>query len=149
MMNNDVILLVEDNPDDIALALRALKKNNLGKQVIVARDGAEALQYLFGQGQVDASSNPLPELIMLDLKLPKVNGLEVLKQLRSNDRTRHLPVVIMTTSNERQDIINCYDSGANSYIRKPVDFAKFYEVIKQISTYWLGLNEGMPHRRLA
>ena len=144
MMHANVILLVEDNPDDIALALRALKKSNLGKEVVVARDGAEALDYIFGN-----PDGHLPDLIMLDLKLPKISGVEVLKQLRADERTRYLPVVVMTTSNERQDIVNCYNYGANSYIRKPVDFAKFYDVIKQIGNYWLGLNEAMPHRNLA
>ena len=143
-MNEEVILLVEDNPDDIALALRALKKSNLGKEIVVARDGAEALDYLFGNPE-----NALPELIMLDLKLPKISGIEVLKKLRADERTRFLPIVVMTTSNERQDIVNCYNHGANSYIRKPVDFAKFYDVIKQIGTYWLSLNERMPERNLA
>ncbi len=147
MINDEIILLVEDNPDDIALALRALKKSNLGKEIVVARDGAEALDYLFGENGKGQTANALPQLIMLDLKLPKISGLEVLKQLRNDERTRYLPVVIMTTSNERQDIVNCYNHGANSYIRKPVDFAKFYDVIKQIGSYWLGLNEGMPHRR--
>ncbi len=147
MINDEIILLVEDNPDDIALALRALKKSNLGKEIVVARDGAEALDYLFGENGKGQNANALPQLIMLDLKLPKISGLEVLKQLRNDERTRYLPVVIMTTSNERQDIVNCYNHGANSYIRKPVDFAKFYDVIKQIGSYWLGLNEGMPHRR--
>ena len=142
-MSNETILLVEDNPDDLALALRALKKGNVGKKIVVARDGVEAIEYLFPQ---NGRSNMLetPQLIVLDLKLPKVGGLEVLRQIRSDERTKYLPVVILTTSIEQQDIVNCYSNGASSYIRKPVDFSRFYEVIKQVGTYWLGLNESMP-----
>ncbi|MCA9988237.1 MAG: response regulator [Anaerolineales bacterium] len=142
-MSNETILLVEDNPDDLALALRALKKGNVGKKIVVARDGVEAIEYLFPRNG-RSSMLETPQLVVLDLKLPKVSGLEVLRQIRADERTRFLPVVILTTSNEQQDIVNCYNNGANSYIRKPVDFDRFYEVIKQVGTYWLGLNESMP-----
>jgi len=117
-MDNKIILLVEDNPDDEALTLRALKKNNISNQVIVARDGAEALEYLFGTGQYSGrAANLTPQVVLLDLKLPKVEGLEVLRRMRANESTKLLPVVILTSSNEEQDRINGYDSGANSYVR--------------------------------
>jgi DNA-binding response OmpR family regulator len=147
-MDNKIILLVEDNPDDEALTLRALKKNNISNQVIVARDGAEALDYLFGTGQYSGrDANLTPQVVLLDLKLPKVEGLEVLRRLRANESTKLLPVVILTSSNEEQDRINGYDSGANSYVRKPVDFNQFIEAVRQLGLYWLILNEQPPVRR--
>ena len=147
-MENKIILLVEDNPDDEALTLRALKKNNISNQVIVARDGAEALEYLFGTGQYSGRDAHLtPQVVLLDLKLPKVEGLEVLRRMRANESTKLLPVVILTSSNEEQDRINGYDSGANSYVRKPVDFNQFIEAVRQLGLYWLILNEQPPARR--
>jgi len=147
-MDNKIILLVEDNPDDEALTLRALKKNNISNQVIVARDGAEALEYLFGTGQYSGrAANLTPQVVLLDLKLPKVEGLEVLRRMRANESTKLLPVVILTSSNEEQDRINGYDSGANSYVRKPVDFNQFIEAVRQLGLYWLILNEQPPVRR--
>lgn len=140
--------LVEDNPDDEALTLRALKKNNILNQVVVARDGAEALDYLFGAGKYSGRDpNLLPHVVLLDLKLPKVDGLEVLRQLRASERTKLLPVVILTSSNEEQDRYRGYDLGANSYVRKPVDFTKFIEAVRQLGLYWLVLNERPPARR--
>jgi two-component system response regulator len=134
------ILLVEDNPMDEALTLRALKKNNIVNTVNVVRDGAEALDFLFGSDTL----NPLPQLILLDLKLPKVDGLEVLKRIRNNVRTQLLPVVILTTSLEDRDRLEGYRLGANSYIRKPVDFHKFADAVNQLGLYWLVLNEQPP-----
>lgn len=140
-MEDRVILLVEDNPDDEALTLRALKKNNIFNRVVVARDGAEALDYLFCRGAyAGRDGRDLPELVLLDLKLPKVDGLEVLRQLRGAERTRRLPVVILTSSNEQRDILAGYDLGANSYIRKPVDFNQFTAAVHQLGVYWLVLN---------
>jgi CheY-like chemotaxis protein len=147
-MDNKIIFLVEDNPDDEALTLRALKKNNISNQVIVARDGAEALDYLFGTGQYSGrDANLTPQVVLLDLKLPKVDGLEVLRRLRANECTKFLPVVILTSSNEEQDRINGYSLGANSYVRKPVDFNQFMEAVRQLGLYWLILNEQPPARR--
>jgi two-component system response regulator len=148
-MENKTILLVEDNPDDEALTLRALKRNNILNEVIVARDGAEALDYLFARGAHDGrDSGKQPEVILLDLKLPKVDGLEVLQEIRQDDRTRRLPVVILTSSNEERDIIAGYDLGANSYIRKPVDFNQFMEAVRQLGMYWLVLNVSPPNPRV-
>src|SRR5580658_9173887 len=131
-MQNGVILLVEDNRDDEALTLRALTKNNIKNQVVVARDGVEALDYLFGTGShAGRDLNDVPQVILLDLKLPKVDGLEVLRRLRINEHTRLLPVVILTSSNEEQDRISSYGLGANSYVRKPVDFSQFMEAVRQ------------------
>jgi two-component system, response regulator len=142
-----VILLVEDNPDDEALTLRALRKNGIQNEVIVARDGAEALDYLLGTGVYEGRDvSVLPTVTLLDLKLPKVDGLEVLKRVRANERTQLLPMVILTSSKEEQDLINGYKLGANSYIRKPVDFAKFMEAVRQLGLYWLLLNEAPPAR---
>lgn len=130
-MDDRKILLVEDNPDDNALTLRALKKNNITNEVIVARDGVEALDYLFGEGAHEGRDlSDQPQVILLDLKLPKIDGLEVLKRIRADDRTRRLAVVVLTTSNEDRDIIRSYDLGANSYIRKPVDFDHFMEAVR-------------------
>ncbi len=137
-----MILLVEDNPDDEALALRALKKSNLANEIAVARDGVEALDFLFCEGQhADRAPCDLPVVVLLDLKLPKVDGLEVLKRIKSDERTRRLPVVILTSSSEERDIVDSYDFGANSYIRKPVDFNQFTEAVAQLGLYWLVLNE--------
>lgn len=143
-MNQKIILLVEDNPDDEALTLRALRKNNIMNAVAVARDGQEALDYFFGE---EASANPLPTLMLLDLKLPKFDGLEVLRRIRADQRAALQPVVILTSSKEEQDIINGYRLGANSYIRKPVDFNQFMEAIRQLGLYWLVLNESAPSQQ--
>lgn len=141
-MKNKVILLVEDNPDDVKLTLRALKKSNVLNEVVVAQDGAEALDYLFCTGKhCDRDINKRPQVILLDLKMPKVDGLEVLRRIRSDERTRLLPVVILTTSSEERDKIESYRLGANSYVRKPVDFNQFTEAAKQLGLYWLLLNE--------
>jgi CheY-like chemotaxis protein len=144
-MQNKVILLVEDNPDDEVLMLRALKKNNILNDVVVARDGVEALDYLFGTGMY-AGRDPrvLPQVVLLDLKLPKVDGLEVLRRLRADERTCLLPVVILTSSKEEQDMVTGYRLGANSYVRKPVDFIHFAEGVRQLGMYWLVLNEAPP-----
>lgn len=139
--NDKIILLVEDNPDDEVLTLRALRKNNILNQVVVARDGVEALDYLFGTGiHAGRDTESQPQVILLDLKLPKLDGLEVLKRIRADVRTRLQPVVILTTSNEDRDIISSYELGANSFIRKPVDFEQFMEAVRQLGLYWLVLN---------
>jgi two-component system response regulator len=144
-MDNKIILLIEDNPDDEALTLRALKKNNIQNEVVVARDGEEALDYLFGgAGAGSGKKQPLPMVVLLDLKLPKVDGLEVLRRIRADSRTRLLPVVILTSSKEDQDRANGYSLGANSYVRKPVDFIQFVEAVRQLGLYWLILNEPPP-----
>jgi len=141
-MKNRSILLVEDNPRDEALTLRALKKNGISTEITVARDGVEALDYLFGTGvYTGRDTSVLPRLIMLDLKLPKMDGLQVLKRVRADARTKHLPVVVFTSSSEQKDMINSYDMGANSYVRKPVDFEQFSAAIRQLGLYWFGLNE--------
>ena len=143
-----MILLVEDNPDDEALTLRALRKNNIGNDVMVARDGAEALDYLFGTGPyAGRDASDIPPVVLLDLKLPKVDGLEVLRRLRADARTKLLPVVILTSSNEEEDRLKSYDLGANSYVRKPVNFTEFIEAVRQLGLYWLILNERPPTRR--
>ncbi len=142
-----MILLVEDNPDDEALTLRALKKNNILNEVVVARDGVEALDYLFSSGMyAGRDMSVMPQFILLDLKLPKIDGLEVLRRLRAHDRTKLLPVIILTSSKEEQDLINGYSLGANSYIRKPVDFSQFTEAVRQLGLYWLVLNESAPSK---
>lgn len=144
-MPESVILLVEDNPDDEALTLRALKKNNIRNEVVVARDGREALDYLFGEGMYAGRDVRVkPQVILLDLKLPKVDGFEVLRAMRGNEHTRLLPVVILTSSNEERDRINGYGLGANSYVRKPVEFGEFIEAVKQLGLYWLILNQIAP-----
>lgn len=144
-MNSDrPILLVEDNPDDEALTLRAFNKNRIGNPVVVARDGVEALDYLFATGHHSGrATDLLPAVILLDLKLPRIDGLEVLRRIRANERTSLLPVVILTTSKEQQDIYEGYNLGANSYIRKPVDFEKFIQAVGQLGLYWLALNEAV------
>ncbi len=147
-MDSKTILLVEDNSDDEALTLRALKKNNIRNEVVVAHDGAEALEYLFGTGKyAGRNTNLTPQVVLLDLKLPKVEGLEVLRRVRADQRTKLLPVVILTSSNEEQDRIDGYGLGANSYVRKPVDFSQFMEAARQLGLYWLILNESPPARR--
>jgi two-component system, response regulator len=147
MMGGKVILLVEDNPDDEALAVRALKKNNILNEIAVARDGVEALEYLFGEGAYAGRDAKLaPQVILLDLKLPKLDGLGVLQRLRADPRTKLLPVVLLTSSTEEEDMFKGYDLGANSYVRKPVDFDQFKEAIRQLSLYWLVLNEPPPRR---
>ncbi len=140
-----VILLVEDNPDDEALAIRALKRHHVGNDIVVAHDGVEALDYLFGTGlYAGRDVNMKPSVVLLDLKLPRVDGLEVLRQVRADDRTRLLPVVVLTTSSEEQDLLDSYSLGCNSYIRKPVDFIQFSEAIRQLGMYWLLMNEAPP-----
>jgi CheY-like chemotaxis protein len=142
------ILLVEDNPDDQALTRRALKKNNILNDVVLAQDGVEALDYLFGTGaHAGRDVSSLPAVVLLDLKLPKVDGLEVLRRLRSEERTKLLPVVVLTSSKEEQDLVHSYSLGANSYIRKPVDFGQFIEAVRQLGLYWLVLNESPPPQR--
>ncbi len=144
-MRTSTILLVEDNPDDEMLALRAFKKNNITNEVNVARDGVEALDFLFGRGAYQGRDlTQQPSLILLDLKLPKMDGLEVLKALRANENTRLIPVVVMTTSKEEDDLVRSYSYGANSYIRKPVDFNQFIDAVRQVGLYWLVLNEPLP-----
>lgn len=142
MMKNKVILLVEDNPDDEALTLRALKTNNIQNEVIIARDGVQALDYLFGTGaHAGRDIQQQPAVTLLDLKLPKVDGLEVLRRIRGDDRTSALPVVVLTSSKEEQDVIASYRLGCNSYVRKPVDFDEFLQAARQLGLYWLLLNE--------
>ena len=143
-MTNKIILLVEDNPDHEALTLRALKKSNLLNTIVVVRDGQEALDVLFATGPYQGQEPATPALILLDLKLPKVDGLEVLKRLKADERTRLVPVVILTSSKEEHDLIQGYASGANSYIRKPVDFNQFAESVRHLGLYWLVLNEPPP-----
>ena len=147
-MNNKTILLVEDNPDDEALTLRALRSNRVNSAVIVAHDGAEALEYLFADGRYAGRELIPPHVILLDLKLPRIDGLEVLRRMRADDRTCLLPVVILTTSNEEQDRFRGYRLGANSFVRKPVDFAQFTEAVNQLGVYWLSLNEPAPTPRM-
>jgi two-component system response regulator len=140
--NHGTILLVEDNPDDIELTLRAFRKNNIANGLAIARDGAEALDYLFCRGAYSQRDiDDLPRLILLDLNLPKLDGLQVLERLRADERTKLVPVVILTSSKEEQDMVSGYRSGANSYVRKPVDFNEFVEAVRQIGLYWLLINE--------
>jgi CheY-like chemotaxis protein len=138
------ILLVEDNPDDVELTLRAFRKSNIANEIVVARDGVEALDYLFGTGAYSGRSPTLPQVVLLDLKLPRVDGLHVLERVRAHPRTRLLPVVILTSSVEEQDLLNTYSRGANSYIRKPVDFQEFVDAVRQLGLYWLLLNQPPP-----
>lgn len=144
-MQHNVILLVEDNTDDETLTLRALKKGKILNEVVVARDGAEALDYLFGTGiHAGRDTSIQPQLVLLDLKLPKIDGLEVLKRLRADSRTALLPVTILTTSNEERDVVTSYQLGVNSYVRKPVDSDSFIEAVRQLGLYWLVLNTAAP-----
>lgn len=141
-MESKTVLLVEDNQDDELLTLRAFRKNRLTNEVVVVRDGAQALDYLLGTGELKGKElPPLPQCVLLDLNLPKVSGLQVLKQLRDHPRTRLLPVIILTSSKEERDLLESYELGANSYIRKPVDFEQFIEAVRQLGLYWLVLNE--------
>lgn len=142
----ETILLVEDNPDDVELTLRAFRKNKIVNDMVVVRDGVEALDYLFGTGDyTDRDTSDIPRVILLDLKLPKLNGLQVLERLRNDERTRFTPVVILTSSKEEQDLVTSYKNGANSYVRKPVDFRQFVEAVRHIGLYWLLINE-TPHQ---
>ena len=144
-MSERVILLVEDNPSDEELTLRALKKSNIVNRVVVVRDGAEALDWLFRQGvHAERPQNELPQVVLLDLKLPKLDGLEVLRAIRADDRTKLLPVVVLTSSIQEQDVVASYGLGANSYVRKPVDFTQFVDAVRQLGLYWLMLNQPVP-----
>jgi two-component system response regulator len=148
-MNDTFILLIEDNPDDEALTLRAFRKNNIANEVVVAHDGEEALHYLFGaDGRGGFADKRLPQVTLLDLKLPKVDGLGVLSRIRADERTKLLPVVILTSSREEQDVVAGYSLGANSYIRKPVDFDQFLDAVRQLGLYWLVLNQSPPPPRV-
>ena len=144
-LESKMILLVEDNADDEELTLRALKKNHIGNKVFIVRDGAEALDFLFCTGiYADRDPHEMPQVTLLDLKLPKVDGLEVLRRLRADPRTHTLPIVILTSSNEERDVVEGYQLGANSYVRKPVDFNEFLEAARQLGLYWLVLNNAPP-----
>jgi CheY-like chemotaxis protein len=140
-MNNKVILLVDDNPDDVKLTIRALRKGNVLNDVVVAQDGVEALDYLFCRGKFAGRDGKLPQVVLLDLKMPRVDGLEVLQAMRGNERTRLLPVVVLTTSSEDRDKVESYRLGANSFVRKPVDFSQFVVAARQLGLYWLVVNE--------
>ncbi len=147
-MGRKTILLVEDNSDDVELTLRALKKHNIGNEIIVVRDGVESLDYLFATGAyADRDTSTMPTVVILDLKLPKVDGLEVLQRMRADERTKLVPVVILTSSKEEQDMVNSYRFGANSYVRKPVDFTQFIEAARHLGLYWLVINEPPPKLR--
>ena len=144
-MNRNPILLVEDNPDDQTLILRALKKNNILNEVVLVRDGVEALDYLFSTGAHQGRDPDLmPQVVLLDIKLPKLDGLEVLKRIRADERTKRLPVVILTSSREQQDLMTSYDNGVNSYIQKPIDFNQFSEAVRKLGLYWILLNIPPP-----
>ncbi len=144
-MDQTTILLIEDNPDDVELTLHAFQKNNMANEIVVAGDGAEGLDYLFGTGKyAGRDADKTPALILLDLQLPKIGGMEVLRKVREDERTKRVPVVIMTTSDEEEDIVNGYNGGANSYLRKPVDFTEFMNAVKQLEMYWMVLNTPPP-----
>ncbi|MBN1887033.1 MAG: response regulator [Thermoflexales bacterium] len=144
-MNSKIILLIEDNPSDVRLTRRALDKSHIANELVVAEDGQEALDYVFGVGvHAGRDVTQLPAMVLLDINLPRLDGMEVLRRIRADERTRRLPVVILTTSKEEQDIAASYDLGVNSYIRKPVDFAQFAQAIKQVGMYWLVINEPPP-----
>ncbi len=148
-MENKIILLVEDNLDDVELTIHAFKKNNIKNEIVVANDGVEALDYLFGTGKYDGRDiSVMPTVILLDIKLPKINGLEVLKQIRATPLTQYLPVVILTSSKEEQDVFDGYRLGVNSYVRKPVDFVQFTEAVNNLGLYWLLLNETPPIKKI-
>jgi len=141
-MNKMILMLVEDNPDDILLAQRALKKCGMENNVVVAHDGVEALEYLFGTGKyANRDKTSLPTVVLMDLKMPRMNGMETLQQIRSHNETAYLPVVILTSSSEEQDMLQSYEHGANSYIRKPVDFSRFLDVVESLVRYWSTVNE--------
>ena len=142
MTRSRIILLVEDNPDDAELTVRAFERSKIANEIVVVRDGAEALEYLFVTGaHAGRGAEDTPEIVLLDLKLPKISGLEVLRRMRADERTRRLPVVVLTSSNEESDVIRSYDFGANSFVRKPVDFAQFCAAATQLGLYWLVLNQ--------
>jgi two-component system response regulator len=143
-MENREILLVEDNPDDVELTLHSFKKSHIVNEIVVVRDGAEALDYLFFKGAYANRDKSMPALVLLDLKLPKIDGLEVLRRIRSDERTKLVPVVILTSSKEKRDLIDGYRNGANSYVRKPVDFEEFAKATETLGLYWLVLNEPLP-----
>ena len=145
-MKTSTILLVEDNADDAELAVRAFERTPVKNDIVLARDGGEALDYLFATGRYAEPPATPPDVVLLDLKLPRVDGIEVLRRLRENQRTRHLPVVVMTSSGEATDVSRCYELGANSYVRKPVDFSEFVQTIHQVGAYWLLLNQPAPSR---
>lgn len=147
-MEEKIILLVEDNPDDVELTLRAFKKNNILNRVIIAKDGVEALDFLFGTGTYAGRElKDLPVVILLDLKLPKIDGMEVLKRIRQDNRTKLIPVVILTSSSEPKDVVNGYSSGANGYVRKPVEFSQFVEAMRNLGLFWLLWNEPPPRAK--
>jgi two-component system response regulator len=146
IMSSNTILLVEDNPDDAELALRAFAKSKIHNEIVLVRDGVAALDYLFGTGPHADHPPQLPEIVLLDLNLPRLDGLEVLRRLRADSRTKYLPVVVLTSSGQEQDILRSYDLGANSYVRKPVDFQQFVEAARQLGLYWLLLNQRAPTR---
>jgi CheY-like chemotaxis protein len=146
MKRNNVILLVEDNPDDAELTLRAFRKSKILNEIVVVSDGVEALDYLLGTGaHAGRNAKSKPEVVLLDLKLPKIGGLEVLRRMRAEEQTRRIPVVVLTSSNEERDILSSYDLGANSFVRKPVDFAQFVEAAQQLGLYWLVRNQPPPN----
>ncbi len=148
MIRERSILLVEDNPDDEALAIRALRRSRITNEIVVVHDGVEALDYLFGRGDYAGRNlNNQPAVILLDLKLPRMDGIEVLRELRAHESTRLLPIVILTTSEEEQDVLNSYSLGCNSYVRKPIDFLQFSQAVQQLGMYWLLLNEAPPSRQ--
>ncbi len=139
--NERLLLLVEDNPDDELLCIRALRRNNIQSRMVVARDGVEAVDYLFGQGvYAGGEPPPLPDVVLLDLNMPRMNGFDVLRAVRAHERTRLLPVVVLTTSMSQEDLVRSYDCGANSFVRKPVDFAEFTEAVRQLGAYWTRVN---------
>lgn len=145
MIRNRIILLVEDNPNDVELTLRAFEKSNFGNEIVVARDGEQAIHYLFKTGPHSLRDpNVMPDVVLLDMKLPKVDGLGVLRRMRADERTRRLPVVILTSSREEKDVMSSYDLGANSFVRKPVDFGQFVDAARQLGLYWLVVNEPPP-----
>ncbi|MCP4714693.1 MAG: response regulator [Deltaproteobacteria bacterium] len=148
-MNKKFIMLAEDNPDDEALTMRALNKNSIINEVIVVRDGQEALDFLYATGEyADRDTSILPEMLLLDLKMPKIDGLGVLRRIREDKRTKHLPVIMLTSSDEESDLIASYNLGVNSYVRKPVDFNQFIEAVNQLSLYWLVLNKVPPKKQV-
>jgi two-component system response regulator len=148
MTRNRIILLVEDNPNDIELTARAFQKSNVANEIVVARDGEEAIDYLFATGShANRDAKVMPEVVLLDMKLPKIDGLGVLRRMRADERTKRLPVVVLTSSKEEKDIVSSYDLGANSFVRKPVDFSQFIDAARQLGLYWLVMNEPPPPGR--